>query len=67
MGPRVYRPYPGRLDFRCVRLYEYVRISRQGFVTEYQGIIGCVCLCVKSWRNVVQKDMVIRKTRISFV
>ena len=52
---------------RCVRLYEYVRISRQGFVTGYQGIIGCVCLCVKSWSNVVKRDMVIRKTRILLV
>ena len=44
---------------RCVRLYEYVRISRQGFVRGYQGIIGCVCLYVKSLRNVVKRDMVI--------
>ena len=66
-GPRVYGPYLGRLDFRGVRLYEYVRISRQGFVRGYQGIIGCVCLYVKSLRNVVKRDMVIRKTRILLV
>ena len=39
---------------RCVRLYEYVPISRQGFVRGYQGIIGCVCLCAKFWGTLLK-------------